>query len=277
MGGWTIRASALGVRYALDVPPATDASPCHTPRCRFGWRAVVLALLPATAGCAASPAPAALDWASGPQRFPPPVERPPGLGPRRWEVGEARPTGYLAVTEYNDITLTQSGGGSNLATDDDLSVPTIGGGFQFKLGGNDIDLGLEILLALSGRGKVSAFVFGSGGTAVAVDIDLLICDFYGGPFASLWVTERVRIYGGAGPLVQFAGYDQRGADQSFDDDGSGFGVGWYGRVGVELFTHWGTSIGVGVRFSDSSIELDDHLGDLDAYGTEYAITVTTEW
>lgn len=267
------------MRYALDVHRASATLPCPPPRGRFGWRAVVLALLSVTASCAASPepAPAALAWATGPQRFPPPEERPPGLGPRPWEVGEARPTGYLAVTQYNDITLTASSGGPNLATDDDLSVPTIGGGFQFKLGGDDIDLGLEILLAFSGRGNVGAFVFGPGGAAVAVDLDLLICDFYGGPFASVWVSERVRLYGGAGPLVQFVGYDQKAVDDSFDDDGTGFGVGWYGRVGIEFFTSWGTSVGVGARFSDSSIELDNNLGDLDAYGTEYAITLTTEW
>jgi len=257
------------------VPRATY--PPDRIRCRpFG--AFALAALVVTCGCAAPAAsPAALSWSSGPQRFPPPEERRPELGPRPWKVGEARPTGYLAVTEYNDITLTPVGGGENLALDDDLSVPTIGGGFQFKLGGEDIDLGLEFLLAFSGRGNVSAFVVGGGGAAVAVDIDLLICDFYGGPFASLWVSERVRVYGSAGPLVQFAGYDQYGADKSYDDDGSGFGTGWYGRVGVEFFTTWGTSLGVGVRYSDSNIELDDRLGELDAYGLEYAITLTTEW
>jgi hypothetical protein len=238
---------------------------------------LAVALLAASVGCAAPAAPPALAWSTGPQRFPPPEERRPELGPRYWEVGEARPTGYLAVTEYSDITLTQAGTAGNQAIDDDLSVPTIGGGFQFKLGGDAIDLGLEVLLALSGRGNVGAFVAGGGGAVVVIDLDLLLCDIYGGPFASLWVTERVRVYGAAGPLVQFAGYDQSGADELYDDDGSGFGTGWYGRVGVEYFTSWGTSIGVGVRYSDSSIELEDHLGDLDAYGMEYAFTVTTEW
>lgn len=264
-------------RYSLGVHCAPKITWIPTLSRPFRWRAAALVSLLATAGCAAPAAPAALAWSSEPQRFPPPELRNPELGPRYWEVGEARPTGYLAVTQYNDITLTPSGGGDNFATDDDLSVPTIGGGFQFKLGGEDIDLGLEILLAFSGRGNVSAFVAGGGGAAVAVDIDLLICDFYGGPFASLWVSKRVRIYGGAGPLVQFAGYDQSGGDQLYDDDGSGFGTGWYGRAGIEYFTIWGTSVGVGVRYSDSSIELDDNFGDLDAYGMEYAITITTEW
>ena len=88
---------------------------------------------------------------------------------------------------------------------------------------------------------------------------------------------RLRLYGSAGPLVQFAGYDQQGVDESFDEDGSGFGTGWYGRAGLEYFTSWGTSVGIGVRYIESNIELDDFIGELDAIGMEYAITVTTEW
>jgi hypothetical protein len=266
------------------VPSTNDAPPASTERsavrrCALASALTIGALL---AGCAAPPAPPALAapelaaWSSVPQRFPPPEERDPRLGPR-WQAGEVRPTGYLGITQYEDITLTRGGEGPNLAQDDDLQTPTIGGGFLFKLGGEAIDLGVEAMLSISGRGSVSAFVSGSGGTAVLVDIDLLICDLYGGPFASVWIADKWRLYGSAGPLVQFAGYDQQGVDESFDEDGSGFGTGWYGRAGLEYFTSWGTSVGIGVRYIDSNIELDDFIGEIDAVGMEYAITVTTEW
>jgi hypothetical protein len=133
------------------------------------------------------------------------------------------------------------------------------------------------MLAIGGRGSVAAFDSGSGGTAVLVDLDLLICDIYGGPFASLWIADKWRVYGAAGPLVQFVGYDQDSGDELLDDGGSGFGTGWYARTGIEYFTAWGTSVGIGVRYLESNVELDDFIGELDAIGFEYAITVTTEW
>lgn len=265
-----------GRRYAAAVTDAFDARPCPSRGSRAWRRGAALTLLSLAVGCAAPATPVPAAWSSSPQRFPPWEERPRELGPLPWEVGQARPTGYLAVTEYSDITLTNSSFGSELV-DDDYSVPAIGGGAQFKLGGDRVDLGLEFLIAFSGRGNVAAFASGGGGTVVAVDIDLLIWDLYGGPFLSLWVTENVRIYGAAGPLVQFADYDQSAGDEAYEEDGSGFGTGWYGRVGIDFFTTWHTTIGIAARFFDTNIELDNSFAELDALGAEYAFTVTTGW
>ena len=195
----------------------------------------------------------------------------------RWELGGARLQGYLGVTELTDVTRTADSGPGGASTDDNVTMPTIGGGGQWKLAGNRIDWGLEGLLSISGRGNISALAVGGGGAVVAVNLDLLVVDFYGGPFMSFWLTDRFRLYGGAGPIVVFSNYSQDAQIDTVSRSGSGFGTGWYGRLGTEFLIGGGTAIGIGARFSDTRVDLDSGLGDLDLEGLQYMFTVSTGW
>lgn len=201
----------------------------------------------------------------------------PRSGRRGWYAGEVRLQGYLAVTELTDVARQGDDGVDALRTDDDVTMPTIGGGAQWKLAGDRLDIGLEGLLSLSGQGNLQAFAIGSGGAAIAVDIDLAVVDFYGGPFASVWLGNRVRCYGAAGPLVMFASYEEDLPVEPYNSRGTGFGAGWYGRLGIELLVGGGTSIGVGARYSDANVDLDSRLGDLELEGIQYMFTVTSGW
>ena len=163
----------------------------------------------------------------------------------RWEEGGVRLQGYLGVTELTDVTRRRDDGSTAARADDDTTMPTVGGGGQWKLAGNRVDWGLEGLLSISGRGNVSALAAGGGGLTVAVNLDLLVVDFYGGPFMSFWLTDRLRFYGAAGPLIVFSNYSQDASIEPFSTNGSGFGTGWYGRLGTELLIGGGTSIGIG--------------------------------
>ena len=104
---------------------------------------------------------------------------------------------------------------------------------------------------------------------------MFLIELYGGPFVSLFLGERWRVYGGVGPMLQWASYDQESADTDFNGNGSGFGTGWYARTGLELAVRPGLMIGAGVRWSDSVVDLDSGLGDLDLEGIQWAFTVTT--
>lgn len=198
-------------------------------------------------------------------------------GPRsfrpEWQVGQPLMHGFLGVSFFETVEVEDNGGGSIDGDRGDLDqLPLIGGGAQWKFGGERVDYGLEGLLSFSWRGDAEAFVIGGGGAAVAVDVDLLLFELYGGPFASTFLGEKLRLYGGAGPLLQFADYAQSG--NGLAEDGSGFGVGWYARTGLELMLPSRTLIGIGTRWSDTSVDLDGGLGDLEVEGLQAVLTVS---
>ena len=83
---------------------------------------------------------------------------------------------------------------------------------------------------------------------------------------------RGAAYAGAGPLLQFANYDQEFGGTS--DNGSGFGFGGYARTGLELVLGSGAMVGIGARWSNSTVDLDGGLGDLEIEGTQLMLTVS---
>lgn len=191
----------------------------------------------------------------------------------RWPVGHPVMQGFIGVSAFNEVTVEGDGGGRIDGDEGDLDrLPLIGGGGQWKMGGRRMDFGLEGMLSFSGRADAEAFVIGGGGAAVAVDVDLLVLEFFGGPFASLFLGDRLRVYGGAGPLLQFADYEQEG--NGLADDGSGFGSGWYARTGLEFTLPSRTLIGFGVRWSDTTVDLGGGLGDLEIDGLQGVVTVS---
>ena len=56
--------------------------------------------------------------------------------------------------------------------------------------------------------------------------------------------------------------------------GTGFGVGWYARTGIEYLLNPGMMMGIGARWSDSRVDLGSELGDLELDGTQVFLTVT---
>lgn len=199
-------------------------------------------------------------------RFAPPSSRKP-----RWRERQAVLQGYFGATLIDEFQVA-SGSSPAVDASDVSSLPVIGGGAQLKLGGDRIDWGVEGLLAFNWRANAVAFAAGGGGAAVAVDVNLLLFELYGGPFASMFLGKDWRLYGAVGPTMQWASYDQEGG--SIDDSGTGFGVGGYGRAGLEYRWTDSTMVGLGARYFDSTIDLSDGLGDLELAGTQVFITIT---
>jgi len=192
-----------------------------------------------------------------------------------WPVGHTVMQGFLGAYEWNKVE--RSGGDSPDVdgSDDDLSqLPAIGGGGQYKLLGNHLDFGFEAMISFGWRANATAFAAGGSGAVVAVDVDMFLIDLYGGPFLSMFLGDRVRVYGAAGPLMQWTEFDQDGPGE-LDTGGSGFGTGWYARTGLEIVIRPGLMVGGGVRWTDSSIDLNNGLGDLDLEGFQWAFTVST--
>ena len=190
-----------------------------------------------------------------------------------WNVGQSLHQGFLGVTQYT--TIDRNGGGTPSVDGDEGNldtIPIIGGGAQYKMGGEKVDYGLEGLFSFGGRANASAFAAGGGGAAVAVDVDLLVFDFYGGPFVSTFLGDNVRLYAGAGPLLEWAEYDQ--SDSVGHESGSGFGYGGYARTGIEFVMPSRTLVGFGVRWSNTTVDLGGGLGDLDMEGFQLLFTVS---
>ena len=186
----------------------------------------------------------------------------------RWRDGAPLMQGFFGAVLYEG---ERSGGSRPQASleYEDMQVPTIGGGAQWKLAGDNIDVGMEGLLAFSWRSAGTAFIAGGGGAAVAVDVDLFVFDLYGGPFASVFLGDRMRAYVSAGPLMQWAEYEESSAINS--GSSSGFGLGYYARTGIEFVLGRGAMVGMGVRWSDSQIDLGSQ-GDLDVHGVQIMLT-----
>lgn len=200
---------------------------------------------------------------------------PPDVAPvRRPDARWLTPTllqGFVGASEYSHVVVDGGSGPVNGHDGDLDTLPLIGGGAQCKLTGRAVDLGLEGLFSFSGRANATAFAVGGGGAVVVLDVDLFLLELYGGPFASVFLGDKVRVYAAGGPLAQFADWDSN--DASIDDGGSGFGVGLYARTGLELRLPSGTWVGAGVRWSDSEIDLG-RAGDLDIEGFQVLITVS---
>ena len=193
----------------------------------------------------------------------------------RWAPGQSLMQGYLGVLMLDQAEQTGGSLPPVDGSDDDLArVFTLGGGAMYKLGGNRIDWGLEGMLSFAGRAGATAFYFGGGGGAIAVDIDLLVFDLYGGPFVSVFLGDRLRVYGALGGLLQWASYDQSGPTAADTGSGTGFGSGYYARTGAEIALNPGTLLGFGVRWSESRVDLGSGLGNLDLAGTQAVVTLS---
>ncbi len=191
----------------------------------------------------------------------------------KWQTGEVLMQGFLGVSFFDNVAVDGGSGAEVDGDDGDLDqLPLIGGGGQWKLGGERIDMGAELMFSFSGRADAAAFVVTGGGAAVAIDVDLLIFEIYGGPFVSMDLGEKWRLYGAAGPVLQFADYDQSG--NGLSDDGSGFGSGFYARTGLEFAVSPSTLIGFGARWSDTTVDLGGDLGDLEVDGLQAVFTVS---
>lgn len=195
------------------------------------------------------------------------------LGEPFWPAGHTVMQGFFGADIFDTI---ETSGGTTPAVDgsgEGLSqLPAIGGGAQWKLSGERVDFGFEGMISFGWRADATAIAVGGGGALIAVDVDLLLIDLYGGPFLSVFLGDRWRAYVAGGPMMQWAEWDQ--SDDTLDEDSSGFGTGFYARGGLELRVMPGVMVGAGVRWMDSTIDLGSDLGDLDLQGFQYAVTVS---
>ncbi|HVS19961.1 MAG TPA: hypothetical protein VMT18_15255 [Planctomycetota bacterium] len=198
-----------------------------------------------------------------------------GEGLEHWPVGRSLWQGYIGVLVLEAAAV--SGGTTppiDLADDAFEMLPSLGGGAQYKLGGERASWGIEGMVDFAGRSDGVAFYSGAGGALLAVDVDLATLALCGGPFVSLVVGEKVRVYAAGGGLMQWTWYDQTGASAADTADGNGFGAGYYARAGFEYLLPNHTLLGLGGRWSDARVDLSGDLGHMELRGTQVLLTVS---
>src|SRR5262249_47187952 len=159
----------------------------------------------------------------------------------RWDPGQALLQGFIGVGYPQSVELEDAG---PVEIDSDAldNLPVIGGGMQLKLAGEAVDFGVELMGSAAFRSDLKAFAAGGGGAVIAVDVDVLAFDLFGGPFVSKLFGDRVRAYAAAGPLAEFIEYSQSGDSAGVNQDGDGFGAGYYARGGLEFLLPSGTLV-----------------------------------
>lgn len=219
-----------------------------------------LLLLLLSAGCAASRTPGLQDSRKR--------EAPPARG--------ALITGMIGLSEL-EVTGDLDPALGDVDEVDDESIPMIGALVQQPLAGRRLRLGLEGGFTLGWENDVQAVVVDSGSVLVAAENDFLLVDLFVGAFADLSLGERLRLYAGAGPLLQWASIDVEWNDTLAGDvsvDESGFGGGYYARTGFEFALGSGLSLGLGVRYLDSSVDPGGDIDDVEFEEFQYVLTAT---
>lgn len=193
------------------------------------------------------------------------------------EPGQVIAQGMLGASLLTDVSRT--GGDYPPVTESgDLErLPMIAGSFQWPMWGKRIDAGLEAGGSLGFRTGAGYFRAGGSGLQVALEIDMYIFDLFGGPFVSTSLGDKVRIWGGAGPLMQFVNYSQDGTqgDEDISASSTGFGTGYYVRTGIDLMATKSMMVGIGARWVDSRTSLGSGLGNLDMQGTQLFVAFTS--
>lgn len=198
--------------------------------------------------------------------------RPEAPSPRRPLV-----TGMLGLSELEVTDMELDPALGSIDDTDDTSLPMIGAAVQMPLAGRRLRIGLEGGSTLGWDGDVEAIVIGSGGAIIAAENDFLLLDLFGGVFADLPLGERLRVYAGVGPLLQFGAVDAEWDDPVLGDVSvheDAFGKGYYARAGFEIALDYGTSVGLGLRFVDSEIDPSGDLDDVEFQEYQYVLTAT---
>lgn len=191
----------------------------------------------------------------------------------RWSRGEAVLQGQAGVRGYEVLQRESSAGDTVTEADSGTGMPAVGAAMQWNLAEGEVALGAELGLSIAGNNGVLA-VLDPDTVAQDVELDVFLVDLAGGPMASLYVGDSVRLYGAAGPLVQFGDYSEFNLGTNATTSGAGFGLGWYVRVGAEARITRGLLAGVGVRTSDATVDLSGDAGDLELRGTDFFVTLT---
>ncbi len=185
--------------------------------------------------------------------------------------------GLLGVSFYDDIKFTRTDpmDPTNIAESDVSTMPTLGFAGHYRLFGSPrgFEGGLDGSLLFSWmRDSATVVAAGGGGAVIRVSTNMFITDIGFGMYGSQMLGESFRLYAGTGPLIQFG--NGTFEDERISNTDSGFGVGWYARIGFEYELKPREFLGIGVRGTNSEIDFGGSVGDIDTDALQVFVTYT---
>ncbi|MEJ2417022.1 MAG: hypothetical protein P8Y45_08835 [Exilibacterium sp.] len=135
---------------------------------------------------------------------------------------------------------------------------------------------------------------GSTATTLAVESEFSTLALSMGLYLSSTWSEHVRFYVGAGPMLSMGFIDIKHARKdassgdwvisdgssslAFEEDSEFTGdFGYYGRAGIDFYSHSGFGLGLSVRYVDSQLDFDDTFGEVNIEGVQYALSITKKF
>jgi len=197
----------------------------------------------------------------------------------------------IGRNNLDEDSLELRSDGTTFDGDWDGGLNYFGDGAQFPLVGDQFSLGWEGGAFMSWKtDDVNFAARSNGGTQVRFQIDTI---FYGletylGAFAAVKPHSRVRLYVGAGPLLQmgFAEIEDDEADADrvviingsnvriqLDETDFDANVGWYARAGAEVKVGRKIYLGVSGRMVRAELDMSDSLGKLSLDGTLVMLSI----
>lgn len=191
--------------------------------------------------------------------------------------------GLLGAVKFEDLKIKDESGSGDPKTIDISTLPQLGGAWSTLPIGNRLQYGLETSFLLGFRfDKVSYLSAGGSGLHVEIETSMWMFDFAGGAYANLFLDKnrKIRVYAGGGPLMMFASYRSEreetgtGTEETYDNNESAFGLGVYGRTGIEFRVQERGTFGIGARATWSDVDLSGVGGSSDLTGTALFATFT---
>lgn len=186
----------------------------------------------------------------------------------------------LGAVKYEDLKFDNTDGTDPIEVDMSL-IPQLGGAWTTMPQGEKFQYGLECSFLLGFKfDKVNYLSAGGSGLHVSISTSMWMFDLAGGGYANYWLTDSIRLYGGAGPLMMYSDYrsereEEGGAeDGTYSDNESAFGIGLYTRTGIEFQVHQHGYLGAGARWNWSSVDFSDVGGTSDLSGIAAFVSYT---
>lgn len=189
-----------------------------------------------------------------------------------------RVSGIIGVTEVSSLRLDLNSSTGSVTRDDGPTMPLIAAQGQLVNHRGPLEWGLEGGFSFGWDSDREAVVIDTGTVLVFADNNMRVFDLSGGLWVGTTTKGGLRIYAGAGPVLQYGHVDLEldrllnGSD-SITEDGLGFG--YYTRAGIEVATGPGTTMGLVARWVDSSIDFGGAIDELDMEALQIGFVVTT--
>lgn len=202
-------------------------------------------------------------------------------------AGDSYLQGLVGAARFDADSLTFPVPSADVADEEDLSsMPYVGLVGQHFFAGEATRIGVEAGALFGWRSRDTTVLLSQNQTIVKIDTSFWLLDLSAGVCLNQRLGRRWRLYLGAGPAMVFAEYEEDGRVKEGDaadpdtaaavegESVSEFGIGAYGRAGLEYEYYPTSSIGVSVRGLATNLEFDNAVDAAQVNGVQGFLTFT---